>query len=109
MYRWLAYFGSPVLLEELLYKPRSSLVVQSLHSRLGAETTNGDGFGMGWYGTGDSPGVFAAPSRHGTTATCATSRPTSPRRGYLPIFARPADHQSSRRTATRFVTAAGCG
>lgn len=58
MCRWLAYFGSSVLLEELLYKPRNSLVVQSLHSRLGAETTNGDGFGVGWYGTGDSPGVF---------------------------------------------------
>jgi glutamine amidotransferase len=25
---------------------------------MGAETTNGDGFGIGWYGTGDGPGVF---------------------------------------------------
>ena len=25
---------------------------------LGAETTNGDGFGIGWYGVGDTPGVF---------------------------------------------------
>jgi predicted glutamine amidotransferase len=58
MCRWLAYSGAPVLLEDLLYKPRNSLVVQSLHSRLGAETTNGDGFGVGWYGTGDVPGVF---------------------------------------------------
>jgi len=47
-----------VLLEDLLYKPENSLVVQSLHSRLGAETTNGDGFGVGWYGTGETPGVF---------------------------------------------------
>src|SRR5262249_18384644 len=31
---------------------------QSLHSTLGAETTNGDGFGIGWYGVGESPGVF---------------------------------------------------
>jgi predicted glutamine amidotransferase len=58
MCRWLAYSGAPVLLEDLLYKPRNSLVVQSLHSRLGAEETNGDGFGVGWYGTGDTPGVF---------------------------------------------------
>ncbi|HET6394600.1 MAG TPA: class II glutamine amidotransferase [Blastococcus sp.] len=58
MCRWLAYSGAPVLLEELLYKPKNSLVVQSLHSQLGAETTNGDGFGVGWYGTGDTPGVF---------------------------------------------------
>jgi predicted glutamine amidotransferase len=58
MCRWLAYSGSPVLLEELLYKPAHSLIDQSLHSRLGATTTNGDGFGVGWYGVGDTPGVF---------------------------------------------------
>src|SRR5215468_6399795 len=58
MCRWLAYSGSPVLIEELLYKPKHSLIDQSLHSELGAETTNGDGFGIGWYGTGSVPGVF---------------------------------------------------
>jgi len=47
MCRWLAYSGSPVLLEELLYGPKHSLIVQSLHSQLGAEETNGDGFGIG--------------------------------------------------------------
>jgi glutamine amidotransferase len=46
------------MLEELLYIPAHSLIDQSLHSRLGAETTNGDGFGVGWYGEGDEPGVF---------------------------------------------------
>jgi predicted glutamine amidotransferase len=49
MCRWLAYSGSPILLEELLYKPDHSLIDQSLHARLGVETTNGDGFGVGWY------------------------------------------------------------
>jgi predicted glutamine amidotransferase len=34
------------------------LIDQSLHSQLGAETTNGDGFGVGWYGIGDEPGLF---------------------------------------------------
>ena len=59
MCRWLAYSGSPVLLEELLYKPEHSLIDQSLHARLGVETTNGDGFGVGWYGTNnDAPAVF---------------------------------------------------
>jgi len=58
MCRWLAYTGSPILLEELLYKPKNSLVVQSLHSQLGAEATNGDGFGVGWYGARSTPGVF---------------------------------------------------
>ena len=46
MSRWLAYSGSPVLPEDPLYKPENSLVVQSKHSRLGVETTNGDGFGV---------------------------------------------------------------
>ncbi len=58
MCRWLAYSGSSVLLEELLYKPKHSLVVQSLHSQLGAEETNGDGFGIGWYGAQEMPAVF---------------------------------------------------
>ena len=58
MCRWLAYSGSPVLLENLLYKPKHSLIDQSLHSTMGAETTNGDGFGIGWYGVGDVPGTF---------------------------------------------------
>ena len=58
MCRWLAYSGSPVLLEDLLLKPGHSLIDQSLHSRMGATTTNGDGFGIGWYGVGDTPGVF---------------------------------------------------
>jgi predicted glutamine amidotransferase len=60
MCRWLAYSGSPVLLEDLLYKPQNSLVVQGQHSRLGATATNGDGFGVGWYGAeGDgTPGLF---------------------------------------------------
>ena len=58
MCRWMAYSGSPVLLDELLLKPTHSLIDQSLHSRLGVTTTNGDGFGIGWYGVGDTPGVF---------------------------------------------------
>jgi predicted glutamine amidotransferase len=58
MCRWLAYSGSPVLLEELLYGPKNSLIVQSLHSRLGAEETNGDGFGIGWYGAQERPALF---------------------------------------------------
>ncbi len=58
MCRWLAYSGSPILLEEALYGGTHSLVDQSLHSRLGAETTNGDGFGVGWYGAPETPGMF---------------------------------------------------
>ena len=56
MCRWLAYSGTPILLEELLYKPQHSLIDQSMHARMGVETTNGDGFGMGWYGTNGGRG-----------------------------------------------------
>jgi len=58
MCRWLAYTGSPVLLTRVLYTPVHSLIDQSLHSRLGAEATNGDGFGVGWYDAAPAPGVF---------------------------------------------------
>ena len=58
MCRWLAYSGAPVLLSHVLYTPVHSLIDQSLHSKLGAETTNGDGFGIGWYDGSPTPGVF---------------------------------------------------
>jgi glutamine amidotransferase len=58
----MAWHGQPLIMEELLFKTKHSLVDQSLHSQLGAETTNGDGFGVGWYGTGEGPGVYRSIS-----------------------------------------------
>lgn len=58
MCRWLAYSGSPLPLDELLLKPAHSLIDQSLHAELGATTTNGDGFGIGWYNTDGKPGIY---------------------------------------------------
>jgi len=58
MCRWLAYSGSPLLLEELLYKPEHSLIDQSLHAKMGTHTTNGDGFGLGWYDETDTPALY---------------------------------------------------
>jgi predicted glutamine amidotransferase len=58
MCRWMAWHGQPVLIDELLFKTQHGLIDQSLHSRLGAETTNGDGFGVGWYGLGEGPGTY---------------------------------------------------
>jgi glutamine amidotransferase len=49
MCRWLAYSGDPVLLSHVLYTPVHSMIDQSLHAKMGAEATNGDGFGIGWY------------------------------------------------------------
>jgi glutamine amidotransferase len=58
MCRWMAWLGQPVLLEELLFNSPHGIVDQSLHARQGAEPTNGDGFGLGWYGAGEGPGVY---------------------------------------------------
>lgn len=58
MCRWMAWMGQPVLMDELLFKSRHGIVDQSLHARMGAEPTNGDGFGLGWYGAGDGPAVY---------------------------------------------------
>jgi predicted glutamine amidotransferase len=58
MCRWMAWYGQPLLMEELLFKTEHGLIDQSLHSRLGVETTNGDGVGVGWYGAGEGPGVY---------------------------------------------------
>src|SRR5215216_1828041 len=111
MCRWLAYSGSPILLEELLYKPEHSLIDQSLHSRLGVETTNGDGFGVGWYGpdTETPRPSSTASSRPGTTATYARSQATSSHRCSSPTSEPPPGRRFSRLTATPSVTAAGFG
>jgi glutamine amidotransferase len=53
MCRWNAYIGQPLLIGELLFRTERGLIDESLHSRMGAETTNGDGFGVGWYGITD--------------------------------------------------------
>jgi glutamine amidotransferase len=54
----MAWIGQPVLIEELLFKTQHGIVDQSLHARMGAEPTNGDGFGLGWYGSGEGPAVY---------------------------------------------------
>ncbi len=46
------------MIEDLILKPKYSLIAQSLHSREGAETTNGDGFGLGWYDDEPDPGLY---------------------------------------------------
>jgi glutamine amidotransferase len=58
----MAWIGQPILPEELLFKTQHGIVDQSLHARMGAEPTNGDGFGFGWYGAGDAPAVYHSVS-----------------------------------------------
>ena len=58
MCRWLAYTGAPVFLEDLICKPVHSLVDQSLCATEAKSPTNGDGFGIGWYGERPQPGLY---------------------------------------------------
>ena len=58
MCRWIAYRGEPVLMETLVADPHHSLIAQSLRAAESVTTTNGDGFGLGWYGERAIPGVY---------------------------------------------------
>jgi glutamine amidotransferase len=58
MCRFLAYHGVPIYLEDLIASPSHSLIAQSLHATEGKTEINGDGFGLGWYGERETPGLF---------------------------------------------------
>ena len=49
MCRLIAYKGTPIVMDDLLYKPKNSLINQSIHASEIEEPLNGDGFGVGWY------------------------------------------------------------
>ena len=58
MCRWVAYAGNAIYLENLLFLQKNSLISQSLKATKSVLTTNGDGFGVAWYGSRSSPGIF---------------------------------------------------
>lgn len=58
MCRFLAYSGVPVFLEDFVASPCHSLIHQSLHAEEAKTGTNGDGFGVGWYGERSEPGQY---------------------------------------------------
>jgi predicted glutamine amidotransferase len=58
MCRWIAYRGDMIPLERYVTEPAHSLVVQSLKALESAGSTNGDGFGLGWYGDREEPGLY---------------------------------------------------
>jgi predicted glutamine amidotransferase len=45
----MAYLGSPIIIDKLLYLPKNSLINQSISAKELEEPLNGDGFGIGWY------------------------------------------------------------
>ncbi len=60
MCRFVAYIGTPILVDELLLKPENSLVNQSYDAEEMSQALNGDGFGLGWYARAirRHPGLF---------------------------------------------------
>jgi predicted glutamine amidotransferase len=58
MCRWIAYRGETIPLEQYVTAPAHSLVVQSQRALESTASTNGDGFGMGWYGEHAEPGLY---------------------------------------------------
>ncbi len=81
MCRLLAYSGEPIFLEALICKPQHSLVRQSMQADEAKVTTNGDGFGIGWYTGIDErpePGLYRevtpAWSDENLLALCAAVR-----------------------------------
>ncbi|MEL6678516.1 MAG: class II glutamine amidotransferase [Pseudomonadota bacterium] len=58
MCRWAAYIGPKVFLEDILCTPEHSLIQQSLNASECKTATNGDGFGIAWYGGRLEPGLF---------------------------------------------------
>jgi predicted glutamine amidotransferase len=58
MCRWIAYRGLDIALEDYVTIPEHSLTAQSLAALESTASTNGDGFGLGWYGAHPEPGLY---------------------------------------------------
>jgi glutamine amidotransferase len=58
MCRWIAYQGETIALEHYVTAPAHSLIEQSIRALESTASTNGDGFGLGWYGEHDEPGLY---------------------------------------------------
>lgn len=82
MCRFVAYLGRSTLLENVLVKPKNSIVMQSLRARETNLRTNGDGFGVGWYAPEIStdPAIFTsiAPAWNDQNLLHLTAKVQSP-------------------------------
>lgn len=58
MCRWIAYSGETIALEHYVTEPSHSLITQSISALESTASTNGDGFGLGWYGEHAEPGLY---------------------------------------------------
>src|SRR3954453_21841535 len=58
MCRWIAYRGEITAFDQYVTEPVHSLITQSLRALESSGSTNGDGFGLGWYGAHPEPGLY---------------------------------------------------
>ena len=58
MSRWIAYRGETTSFEPYVTEPEHSLIAQSIRSLQSTAGSNGDGFGLGWYGEHPEPGLY---------------------------------------------------
>ena len=58
MCRWAAWVGDPIYMEDLVTLPDHSLIHQSHAASECKTATNGDGFGLAWYGDKPTPGLY---------------------------------------------------
>lgn len=64
MCRWIAYIGKPIWMDTLVTRPANSLMRQSFDAKMhfnpdgSSNTTNADGFGLGWYAGNAEPGIY---------------------------------------------------
>ncbi len=58
MCRLTAYIGTEIPLENIIIKPKHSLLVQSQDAQEAKLAVNGDGFGIAWYGDLTEPGLY---------------------------------------------------
>lgn len=58
MCRLAAYIGPEIPLENIVTAPKHSLLSQSKDAYESKVSTNGDGFGIAWYGTQNEPGLY---------------------------------------------------
>ena len=109
MCRWLAYSGSPITLETVLFEPEHSLIDQSLHSRMALKRPMATDSALGGTVMINGRESIARRILPGTIKTCESLQPTSSQGIFLHIFGRRRVPLFSRQTATHFDTINGCG
>lgn len=58
MCRWAAYRGDAIFMDRVVTRPAHSLIAQSQCASKAKTATNGDGFGVAWYGEHAEPGLY---------------------------------------------------